>query len=79
VIATYIAAAVIFLLAVTGMAVGMILGRRPLQCSCKGTQRVMGEELSDPCPNATSCSRRMVDDTQLIQNPAGLPDTDTSR
>lgn len=77
-IATYIAAAVIFLLAVTGMAVGTILGRRQLQCSCKGTLRVMGEELFDPCPNTTSCSRRMVDDTQLIQNPAGMPETDSS-
>jgi hypothetical protein len=73
---TYLIAAVVFLLAMTGMAVGTILGRRQLQCSCKVTPQVMGEGFSDPCPNADDCGRRMVDETQLIQTPALLPKTD---
>ena len=73
IIATYLAAAVVFLLAVTGLAVGLILGRRGLQCSCEGTARVMGQTNADPCPNASSCDRRLVDETQLVQAPAMLP------
>ena len=72
-IATYLAAAVVFLLAVTGLAVGLILGRRGLQCSCEGTARVMGETSPDTCPNATTCDRRLVDNTQLVQAPAMIP------
>ena len=72
-IATYLAAAVVFVLAVTGLAVGLILGRRGLQCSCDGTARVMGETSSDICPNASSCDRRLVDETQLVQAPSMLP------
>jgi hypothetical protein len=74
VITTYLAAAVVFLLAVTGLAVGLILGRRGLRCSCESTARVMGETDVDICPKAGSCDRRLVDETQLIQTPAMLPD-----
>jgi hypothetical protein len=70
---TYLAAAAIFLLAMTGLAVGTILGYRHLQCSCKGAAGVLGEDESDPCPRANTCSRRLVDDAQQIQNPALLP------
>ena len=76
---TYLAAASIFLLVMVGLSVGMIVGRRQLQCSCKGTKRVMGEEVSDPCPQADTCSRRLVDDTRLIQTPAILPGNDGER
>jgi hypothetical protein len=69
-IATYVAALAVFLLAVTGLAIGLILGRRGLQCSCDGTARVMGQPSSDICPNAATCDRRLVDDTQLVQAPA---------
>jgi len=69
-IATYVAAFVVFIMAVTGLAIGLILGRRGLQCSCDGTARVMGQPSSDICPNASSCDRRLVDDTQLVQAPA---------
>jgi hypothetical protein len=72
-IATYLAAAVVFLLAVTGLAVGLILGRRGLQCSCENTARVMGQTDADTCPNANTCDRRLVDETQLVQAPAMLP------
>jgi hypothetical protein len=72
-LATYLAAAVVFLLAVTGLAVGLILGRRGLQCSCESTARVMGETGAAPCPKASTCDRRLVDETQLVQAPAMLP------
>ena len=75
-IATYLAAAAVFLLAVAGMAVGVIVGRRALQCSCKITPRIMGEAEPDPCPHASSCARRMVDDIRRIQTPGLLADTD---
>jgi hypothetical protein len=72
-IVTYLAAAVVFLLAMTGLGVGLILGRRGLQCSCEGTARVMGQTNAETCPNASSCDRRLVDETQLVQTPAMLP------
>jgi hypothetical protein len=72
-IATYVAAFVVFILAVTGLAIGLILGRRGLHCSCDGTARVMGESRSDICPSAATCDRRLVDDTQLVQAPAMVP------
>jgi hypothetical protein len=37
----------------------------------------MGEAVADPCPKASTCSRRLVDDTRLIQTPAVLPDRDS--
>lgn len=76
---TYLAAAAIFLLAAVGLAIGIIVGRRQLQCSCRGTRRVMGEELDDPCPQANTCARRLVDDTRLIQTPAVGPDREESQ
>lgn len=69
-ITTYVAAAVVFLLAITGLAIGLILGRGALKCSCDSTARVMGRPSSDICPNASTCDRRLVDDTQLVQAPA---------
>jgi hypothetical protein len=77
IILTYIVATTIFLVTMLGLAIGMLLGRRQLQCSCKGTARVMGEAVADPCPKASTCSRRLVDDTRLIQTPAVLPDRDS--
>jgi hypothetical protein len=71
---TYLAAAAIFLLAVVGLAIGMIVGRRQLQCSCRGTERIMGEDADDPCPQAKTCARRLVDDTRRVQIPAGRPE-----
>jgi thiamine biosynthesis lipoprotein len=68
--ATYLIATTVFVLAATGLAVGMIFGRRQLQCSCKGTAELMGEGFSDPCPNSDGCAKRLVDQTQLVQTPA---------
>jgi thiamine biosynthesis lipoprotein len=69
-LATYLIAAAVFLLAIAGLAVGMVFGRRQLQCSCKGSAEVMGAGFSDPCPNSGGCARRLVDQTQLVQTPA---------
>ncbi len=73
---TYIAAATVFLLFIISLTLGSLFGRRQLQCSCKGSRRVMGSKLSDPCPQANTCSRRLVDDTRLMQTPAILPERD---
>ncbi|HSN73383.1 MAG TPA: (Na+)-NQR maturation NqrM [Steroidobacteraceae bacterium] len=53
---TFIAAFVLFALAVLGLALGVIAGREPLRGSCGGLRRITGS--TEPCACETPCPRR---------------------
>ena len=53
-VAAFIAAFLVFLLAVAGLALGVLLGRAPLRGSCGGLRRVTTE----PCACERPCPRK---------------------
>ena len=54
---TFIAAFVLFGLAVCGLALGVLAGRSPLRGSCGGLRRITGEQ-GDPCVCERPCPRK---------------------
>ncbi len=59
----YLISLLIFLLAVLGMAVGMIAGRSPIKGSCGGLQGIKGpgsacSGCDKPCPNREKADAR---------------------
>ncbi len=59
----YLISLLIFLLAVLGMAVGMIAGRSPIKGSCGGLQGIKGlgnscSGCDKPCPNRENADSR---------------------
>ncbi|MDO5653917.1 MAG: (Na+)-NQR maturation NqrM [Brachymonas sp.] len=67
----FLLAALAFLLAFTALALGLLLRGKPLQGSCGGTARLMGDEKCSVCGgNPAACPNS----EQAPQNPNEKPD-----
>lgn len=51
----FLATLIVMVVMVTGMAIGAIMGRRPLQGSCGGLNKIMGEDC-EFCDNQDECT-----------------------